>query len=94
MTIRVTLAKGFVTVAEAATDVADKLLRREAKVAYTKIDARLTGAEEAARAARLRAEAAERRAAEKYQADLAALNSKLEDYSYAIPAGKSPDGGE
>lgn len=88
MTIRVTLAKGLVTLAETATDVADKLLRREARVAYTKIDTALDQAAANAAAARARADAAERRAAEAYQANLAALNSKLEDHTYAIPAGK------
>lgn len=88
MTIRVTLAKGLVTLAETATDVADRLLRREARVAYTKIDTRLDSAQVAAFAARQRAAAAERKAAEQYQANLAALNSKLEDHTYAIPAGK------
>lgn len=91
MTIRVSLAKAFVTLSEKATDVADSLLRSEARLAYSKIEARLETAELAAERSRQRIAAAEQAAAEKFQTDLSALNAKLEDHSYAIPAGKSPD---
>lgn len=86
--IRVSIAKALVVVAENATEVADKLLRREAQVAYDKLDSKLTAAQEAAAAARQRAQAAEMRAAIDHTLKLGKLNEKLEDYSYAIPSSK------
>ena len=91
MTIRVSLAKAFVTLSEKATDVADTLLRSEAQKAYDKLDNRLGNALASVAMARQRIRAAERRSFEEFHANLNSLNAKLEDHSYAIPAGKSPD---
>ncbi len=88
MTVRVTIAKAFVNAAEVAVDVADKLLRREANVAFTKIDGKLLAAQATAKAARERAQAAELRATIEHTITLGKLNEKLEDHSYAIPAGR------
>ena len=88
MTVRVTIAKAFVNAAEVAVDVADRLLRREAKVAFTKIDNKLLAAQATATAARQRAQAAEMRANLEHAITLGKLNEKLEVHSYAIPAGR------
>lgn len=91
MSIRITLAKAFVVVIEKATDIADDLLRTEAKKAYNKLDTKLTGAQQRAEQARLRIASAERTAAQQFSEKLSKLNSQLEDRWYVIPTGKSPD---